>query len=789
MSSNGVWAGVPSEVAPLTRTGKGLVDGQPLSSNLPLPTVGVCTAKRREARKGRNGRWYYRGTWDCVLVAGHEGVHRTEKTEGTHGGRKFSDADIERATRAEKKWKRLGSPQPPESIVGYKKFEEWVLRQVENLSRRYRRIHTVHNPVQLKEMVNIYLDEPEFAFDVETHAGRPVRTGQDTRVKTLSRYAEGTSPCLACGTPIPTRRRAYCSDLCRKAADKDKPALDTLTNEVWCISLACRKMSHVIPMGHPDSRKPQLHRTDVFEALHPLFFSERRKINQNVGFDLMTIAKYYGGQIPPPPYGDVMTLVFLINENLGQYNLGALSELYLGYKYSEKLGEEAYRVDFGRAMEYSVLDAKNAWLLWWKIAPRLQERTRKKLADLFTLEMKVLQVLMDMRRQGAYVDVEGFRKLRPILVQQLETIGQDIRTMVGHPINLNSTQQLGNYLYDELGLKCPIYTETNQRSTAAPALKILSRRHKAPRQILAYKDVSKLLSTYVAGFLPCVDDDDRIRASFNQAVAKTGRLSCSGPNLQNIPARYRANTEGTLIRRLFVAPPGKVLIVADYSQIELRILAHQTKDRLLLFAYREGLDLHLQTASLIYKVPQDKVDPEQRSIAKNSNFNLAFEGGPGRIVEMSGIPLREAEKVYEAWHQAYPGVRKWGKWIKDFCWERGYVETMYGRKRRLPEIKSGDSRDRHYAERQAVNHPIQGTAADIAKIGIIQVHEALQGYDAHLTLQIHDEFIIECAEEQVGEVIPLVKVAMEDIRLGDRPVLDIPLEVNIGVGTNWHEAK
>jgi DNA polymerase-1 len=581
--------------------------------------------------------------------------------------------------------------------------------------------------------------------------------------------------------------------VCRNAAAKDKPALDTRTNEVWCISLAGPGVSHVIPIGHPDKRT-QLHRADVFEALHPLFWSERTKINQNVGFDLLSISKYYGGELPPPPYADVMTMVFLINENLKAYNLGFLSQHYLGYTYSEKLGEKAYTAPWNDAMKYSLVDSKMAWMLWWKLSPVLGEKP--KLGALFDLEMEVLQVLLQMRRQGAFVDIEGFRTLRPQLEAQLAEIGGEIKREVD-PIwdwptktfNMNSTQHLAHLLYDLLGLPCLWQTETGQRSTAAGAIKSLARRHPVPRQILRYKDVNKLLSTYVAGFLPCIDNDSRIRASLNQAVARTGRLSCSAPNLQNIPARWKETADAQMIRRLFVAPPGRMLIVADYSQIELRVLAHQTKDRLLMYAYTHDQDLHTQTASLIYKVPQDEVTVEQRATAKNCNFNFSFEGGPNRVVELSGISRTEAEKVYAAWHQAYPGVKKWGAEVKRSCLKNGYVETLYGRKRRLKDISSREPKDRSYAERQAVNHPIQGTAADIAKVAIIRVHKALREFHAALVLQIHDEFVIECDEGEVDDAIPFIKEAMEDIRLGDRPVLDVPLEANIGIGSNWSAAK
>jgi len=647
----------------------------------------------------------------------------------------------------------------------------------------------VETAEDLKQLATDYRHFSEFAFDVETVARRKVRMLQDP-TPVDSRYAEQATLCPACDRPIPTRRRKYCSDTCRLAAEKDKPALDARTNEVWCIGLAGPGRSDVIPISHP-GRRTKIYHTDVFEALEDLFFSDRRKVNQNVGFDLLSVSKYYDDEIPDLPYADVLTLTFLLNENLGtgNYKLGSLTQRYLGYTYDEKLGEQAYSAPFWKAVRYSTIDAKMAWMLWWKLSAKLAKPTMLRLRQLFDLEMDVLRVLIEMRQHGAYVDLSEFRRLRPELEQQHAERAAEIREMVGHDINLNSTQQLAKWLYDELGLRCMSFTETGQRSTEAKALKSLARRHVGPRKLLEYKDIQKTLSTYIAGFIPHIDDDSRIRASFNQAVAKTGRLSCSAPNLQNIPARYKETHDATMVRKLFRAPAGRKLIVADYSQIELRVLAHQTRDQMLLRAYRLGLDLHTQTASLIYKVPESKVTSEQRAIAKNSNFNLSFEGGPGRIMDMSGIPLSEAEKVYEAWHAAYPGVKKWAKWVKRSCWDKGYVETLYGRKRRLEDIHSSDNGLRAYAERQAVNHPIQGTAADIAKIGLIQVHDVLRIFPAELVLQIHDEFVIEVDERIVEKVVPRVKEAMEQVYRNGKPVLDVPLEVNIAVGNNWAEAK
>jgi len=747
------------------------------------------------------GDWNYGGGAQhrrCILLIDHEGDHDTGEGERDRnvvnrsrykwGARGFTTEQVYRSETIRIEWEARNRPQPIKKLKDFHEFESWVEAGCPGVRRPVERgcgpIATIRTMEQLREVVEIYSAFSEFAFDVETRGSRRVRMLQPGR-RVLSRYAEQTSPCLACGNPISSRRRAYCSELCRKTADKDKPALDTRTNEVWCLSLAGPGVSHVIPMGHPDKRQ-QLHRADVFEALRPLFFSSRRKINQNVGFDLLSIAKYYEGKIPPPPYADIMTMVFLINENLQSYRLEALTKHYLGYKYAEKLGEEAYNVEWKRAMRYSIIDAKMAWMLWWKLHHVLEDKP--KLGNLFRLEMDVLRVLLAMKQTGAYVDIEGFRTLRPQLETQLAEVTSTIRDL-GFTGNLNSTHQLARFLYDEKKLPCLWMTETGQRSTAAKALKSLARRHQEPRKILEYKDVNKLLSTYVAGFIPTIDDDSRIRASFNQAVARTGRLSCSGPNLQNIPARYKESVEATLIRQLFVAPPGRLLIVADYSQIELRVLAHMTRDKMLMYAYTHGLDLHTQTASLVYRVPQGDVSVEQRAIAKNCNFNFAFEGGFTRVMDMSGIGEAQARAVYDAWHRAYPGVKRWGAVTKRSCLQHGYVETLYGRKRRLKDISSRDPKDRSYAERQAVNHPVQGTAADLAKIAIVRVHQALQEFHADLVLQIHDEFVIECDEGEVDEAIPFIREAMEDIRLDDRPVLDVPLEVTIGVGKNWSEAK
>jgi DNA polymerase I-like protein with 3'-5' exonuclease and polymerase domains len=910
---------------------------------------------------------------------------------------------------------------------------------------------TVRNHLDLRELVETYLEFDAFAFDVETNSGRKIRMLPGERANAaierdwrLQAYRQNHKdldhpnvicPCCSRLFP-PIYGREFCSERCRKAANKDRPPLDPKWNQVWSISLAGPGRSDVIPCGHPTGPR-QLMRAEVFEALEPLFFSPARKIGHNVSFDLLSIAKYYGGKIPPPPYGDTQVLYFLLNENLPSHSLGALAKEYLKYTYVEKLGAKAYHASFQEAMRYSILDAKITWMLWSRV-----QGAGWSFWDRFEQEMKVMAILMDMRTVGAYVDLNEWALLNLSLNNQHDATRREIQAMAGgkESLNLNSPDKLAKWLYEDLGLPILNRTETGKPSTDAQTLKDLLRRtidakaREAVKAICRYKDLDKMLGTYITGFFPHIDDrDHRIRASFNLAVAKTGRLSCvaadsliemprdltqypdgipitevrpgdwvyaydwerqlvlkrvtwvgqtgvkstmmvtaensegdklslrlttdhlirlyngdwrptgslghrwgdphradsprimpmvrrmvddgyikffpnsiakgngsggggksrehrwiveqitgkkistktdvhhhdgnrannhpgnlealtiaehrgrrgdvhpgwggdiewmgfyqgprdyrvtsvspgpiepvwdmevedvhnfiangicvhncSQPNLQNIPTRDKDTFEANMVRKMFKAPPGRVLIVADYSQIELRILAHYTRDPLLLRAYQEDIDLHALSASRIYHAPIDKVTKDQRFIGKTANFALAFEGGAGRLMEIADISEDEARRVYRAWHNTYPGVRRWGDRTKEKCRERGYVRSLYGRKRRLPGINFRDDKLRSYAERQAVNHPIQGTAAEIAKIALIQVSDVIQPYDAHLVLQVHDEFVIECAENVATELVPLILIAMEDVRFNDEPVLNVPLVVDINVGSNWADAK
>ena len=618
-------------------------------------------------------------------------------------------------------------------------------------------------------MVQDYLRFPAFAFDVETVGTRPSRD-----------------------LPVDKGKKA-----------KDAPALDAMTNRVFWISFAGPGRADVIPLGHTLPGPKQLEPHIAFDILEPLLFSEAVKVGANVKFDVLSVAKYYDFPVAPP-YADVQTMVHILDENFirkGGFNLENLSQKLLGYTYKEKLGEKVAKSTFEQVARYSFLDAKMTWLLYQKLLPLIEKQPAFQF--LFDLEMDVIEALVEMYIVGVHVDRNGFLNEYNRLSEQLAVAEAKVYEAAGTTFNPRSAPQRNQFFYDTLGLKCDFFTEKGAQSTNAEALRALAKKSPVAKALLEYTSLVKLVSQYFKGFIPHIQDDDRIRAHYKGTGPVTGRYACSRPNIQNIPIRRQENFDSAVVRRLFTAPPDKgepyILIVADYSQIELRILAHQCGDPQLVRAYTEGIDLHRLTASMVYQVEFEKVEGWQRSIGKTANFNFAFEGGPARVIEAvekdgGKISVREAERVYEAWHLAYPRVRKWGDYQKKLAFDRGYVETLFGRRRRLPEIRyRGDSettrKARNYARRQAVNHPIQGTAGDIAKLATVRLHDALFQTPARFVLQVHDEFMVQAPKRLEAETISLVREAMEGITRNGGPVLVMPLLADIHSGQNWVEAK
>ncbi len=394
------------------------------------------------------------------------------------------------------------------------------------------------------------------------------------------------------------------------------------------------------------------------------------------------------------------------------------------------------------------------------------------------IELPLMPILYDMERTGFRVDVDALRALGDAYAQELSTLTADIYQYAGEEFNINSPKQLAAILFDKLGLPTD-----KKRSTGADKLEHLSLLHPIVPVLLRYRKISKLQSTYVSGLLPLLDANHRLHTVFKQALTATGRLSSTEPNLQNIPVR---TPEGKQIRSAFVASVGNKLVVADYSQIELRLMAHFSGDDNMLRAYREGQDIHAATAAKVYGIPIEDVTPEMRSSCKAVNFGIIYGISDFGLSENIGVSVKEAKQFIEKYFELYPGVKRFMQDIVEVAKRQGYVTTLTGRKRSIPELQSSVYNVRSFGERAAMNTPLQGTASDIIKIAMIRVYEAMrkQGLKAKMILQVHDELVIDTPQEEVETVQHIVKEQMESVMS-----LKVPLVASVGVGDNWVEAK
>ena len=398
-------------------------------------------------------------------------------------------------------------------------------------------------------------------------------------------------------------------------------------------------------------------------------------------------------------------------------------------------------------------------------------------------ENPLVPVLLDMEDAGVRVDSAALSRLSVSLGAELSAIGARIHALVGEPFNIDSPKQLGSVLFERLGLPGGTKTARGFYSTAEEVLQGLVGEHPVVREVLEWRAVSKLKSTYVDKLPQCVDPrDGRIHTTFQQAVAETGRLSSDNPNLQNVPVRTE---RGKPIRAAFVAEPGCRLVSADYSQVELRVMASLSGDEALLEAFRRDEDIHAATAARVFGIDQSEVTREQRSRCKQVSFGIIYGISAFGLSQRLGMPRPEADALIKTWFEAHPGVKRWIEATKARAREEGFVSTLLGRRRPLRDISSRNAAVRSAAERVAVNTPVQGTAADIAKLAMVRVHAALRerGLAARLVLQVHDELLLEAPEAEVPEVSALVREAMENAL-----PLAVPLKVDVGTGSNWLEA-
>ena len=492
------------------------------------------------------------------------------------------------------------------------------------------------------------------------------------------------------------------------------------------------------------------------ELLRTVFSPEVKKLGHNIK-DLMGLLMK--DELPVEGFTfDTALAAYLLDANNGDYSLTRISTKYLSH---ELVGAQAI------FELYSVLDAK------------LDELGMTKLY--YEVELPLCRVLADMETSGFYVDRKALYDFGESLNDGIAQMQAGIWAHAGHEFNINSPKQIGEVLFEELMLPSGKKTKSGW-STNADVLEKLRDKHPIIGEILEYRMLTKLKSTYADGLLKVIAPDGRIHTNFQMTVTATGRLSSTEPNLQNIPVRRKL---GAQIRKMFVASPGKVLVDADYSQIELRLLAHISGDKAMQEAFLSGEDFHTVTASRVFGVPLDEVTPALRSRAKAVNFGIVYGISAFSLAQDIGVYPSEAKAYMEAYLDKYHGVRDYMKSIVEKAKTDGYVDTLFARRRYLPELKSSNFNVRSFGERVALNMPIQGTAADIIKIAMVNVHRRLakEGLEAKLILQVHDELIVECPDSEAERVKEILTHEMENAAS-----LSVPLTVDAHIGHSWAEA-
>ncbi|AZD05548.1 DNA polymerase I [Pseudomonas chlororaphis] len=584
------------------------------------------------------------------------------------------------------------------------------------------------------------------------------------------------------------------------AFDTETTGIDAQQAQLVGLSFAVQAHEAAyIPLAHSYIGVPeQLDRDTVLRALKPILEDPNKlKVGQHAKFDMNILANcaiggdQANGITVRGVAFDTMLESYVLNSTATRHDMDSLAEKYLGHttvSFQDIAGKGAKQLTFDQiALEqagpYAAEDAD--------VTLRLHQVLHEKLAAIPSLasvlsdiEMPVVPVLARIERQGALVDADLLGVQSIELGDKMVALEREAFEIAGEEFNLGSPKQLGVILYDKLGLPVLKKTAKGQPSTAEEVLaKLAEDDYPLPKVLMQYRSMSKLKSTYTDRLPEQINPrTGRIHTSYHQAVASTGRLSSSDPNLQNIPVR---TAEGRRIRQAFIAPPGYKLLAADYSQIELRIMAHLSRDEGLMNAFRNNLDVHTATAAEVFKVELKDVSSDQRRSAKAINFGLIYGMGAQKLGKDIGVDTKTAKAYIDTYFARYPGVREYMDRTRAQAAEQGYVETLFGRRLYLPEINSNKPQERAGAERTAINAPMQGTAADIIKKAMVAVDNWLtaSGLDAKVILQVHDELVLEVRED-------LVDLVSEEIRgyMSQAATLDVPLLVEAGVGSNWDEA-
>ncbi len=575
------------------------------------------------------------------------------------------------------------------------------------------------------------------------------------------------------------------------AFDTETTSLDYMQAELVGVSFSVEAgKAAYVPFAHDYLDAPaQLEWNYVLDALKPLLESEKHlKVGQNLKYDKSVLARY---DITLRGIAfDTMLESYVLDSTGTRHDMDSLSLKYLGestVSFEDIAGKGVKQLTFNQisleqAGPYAAEDADITLRLHQTLWPKLEADAPLK-SVFESIELPLVGILSRMERTGALVDANLLGAQSIELADRLQVLEREAFDIAGQEFNLGSPKQLQELLFNKLGLPVIKKTPKGQPSTAEEVLEELALSHELPRLILEHRSLSKLKSTYTDKLPKMVNPaSGRIHTSYHQAVTATGRLSSSEPNLQNIPVR---TGEGRRIRQAFIAPKGYKVVAADYSQIELRIMAHLSKDEGLLNAFAHGLDVHKATAAEVFGVPLDSVTADQRRSAKAINFGLIYGMSAFGLAKQLGISRQSAQEYVDLYFERYPGVKDYMERTRKQAHEQGYVETLFGRRLHLPEINARNKMRQQAAERTAINAPMQGTAADIIKKAMIGVDQWLaeSGLDARMVMQVHDELVLEVAEACLDTVVDGLREHMTAAA-----ELAIPLLVDVGIGDNWDEA-
>lgn len=626
--------------------------------------------------------------------------------------------------------------------------------------------------------------EPKAAVQYDLFATEPV---VESEVSSLADIT--TMPHSYYLADTAEKQIALCEQLLQEKSfsfDTETEGLDPLTAGLVGMSFAIREQeAWYVPV--PANREEA---TDIVLRLAPaLQHPEIEKVGQNIKFDILALRKY-GVRVKGPLF-DTMLAHYLLNPEL-RHGMDYLAETYLKYKtvpIEDLIGPKGKKqasmrtVPIEQIKEYAAEDADVTLRLKHYFAPLLKQEGLESL--FFEMEMPLIYVLAEMEATGVKLDTNALKQSSEVLSQQLSTLEESIYDLAGQSFNINSTKQVGEILFDKLKLdEKAKKTKTGGYSTSEEVLEKIRGKHPIVDKLLEYRGIKKLLSTYIDA-LPALihPETGKIHTSFNQAVTATGRLSSTNPNLQNIPVRDELGRE---IRKAFIADDDDcIFFSADYSQIELRLMAHLSNDPHMVEAFCSGADIHAATAAKIYGIPVEEVTSDMRRKAKTANFGIIYGISVFGLAERLSIPRAESKELIDGYFQTYPRIKEYMEESIRVAKEKGYVETLFKRKRFLPDINSHNAIVRGYAERNAINAPIQGSAADIIKLAMIRIHQRFEAehLKSRMILQVHDELNFNVRKEEFDRVKEIVLDCMEHVLQ-----LRVPLIADCGEGKNWLEA-